>query len=304
MDRFQPSSAVMLFIIMSSLLLTGAKSATFTLVNQCNYTVWPGVLTGAGIAQLAATGFVLSSGNTTVFTAPSSWSGRIWGRTLCSVNATTNAFSCLTADCGTGAVACNGNGAEPPATLVELTLGGYGGADFYDVSLVDGYNLPMSVTPVDGTGNCSAVTCDADLNASCPDALRVEIGGESVACKSACDAFGDPQNCCSGSYASPSACKPTSYSEFFKSQCPDAYSYAFDDASSIFTCSGADFLITFCATEATTAKKSTPPTNNTTSSGSLQITSTAPMHFSAALTALLTSLGWLIHQLFFCSLDH
>jgi hypothetical protein len=34
-----------------------------------------------------------------------------------------------------------------PATLVEFTLDGAGGLDFFDVSLVDGYNLPMRVAP-------------------------------------------------------------------------------------------------------------------------------------------------------------
>ncbi|KAL0360532.1 UNVERIFIED_CONTAM: Thaumatin-like protein 1 [Sesamum radiatum] len=32
----------------------------------------------------------------------------------------------------------------------------------------------------------------------------------------------------------------------FKNACPRSYSYAFDDATSTFTCSGADYTITFC----------------------------------------------------------
>ncbi|KHN41892.1 Pathogenesis-related protein 5 [Glycine soja] len=36
------------------------------------------------------------------------------------------------------------------------------------------------------------------------------------------------------------------YSQMFKSVCPKAYSYAYDDATSTFTCSGADYTITFC----------------------------------------------------------
>lgn len=30
----------------------------------------------------------------------------------------------------------------PPATLAEFTLSGDGNTDFYDISIVDGYNLP------------------------------------------------------------------------------------------------------------------------------------------------------------------
>jgi hypothetical protein len=42
---------------------------------------------------------------------------------------------------------CAGSGAKPPATLAKFTLNGADGLDFYDVSLVDGYNLPMLVLP-------------------------------------------------------------------------------------------------------------------------------------------------------------
>ncbi|XLR50105.1 hypothetical protein S83_000777 [Arachis hypogaea] len=75
--------------------------------------------------------------------------------------------------------------------------------------------------------------------------LRVD-GGD--ACNSACRAFGKAEYCCDGEFGSPAACKPSVYSEIFKSACPKAYSYAFDDATSTFTCSGADYTITFCPT--------------------------------------------------------
>ena len=34
-------------------------------------------------------------------------------------------------------------GGEPPVTLAEFTLNGGGDQDYYDISLVDGFNLPM-----------------------------------------------------------------------------------------------------------------------------------------------------------------
>jgi hypothetical protein len=40
---------------------------------------------------------------------------------------------------------CNGAGGEPPATLAEIRLNGAGGLDFYDISLVDGFNVPVQV---------------------------------------------------------------------------------------------------------------------------------------------------------------
>ncbi|TKY44785.1 Thaumatin protein [Spatholobus suberectus] len=51
-----------------------------------------------------------------------------------------------------GWAACDGLGGAPPATLAELTLDD--DRDFYDVSLVDGYNLPVAVTAVTGSGRC------------------------------------------------------------------------------------------------------------------------------------------------------
>lgn len=37
------------------------------------------------------------------------------------------------------------------------------------------------------------------------------------------------------------------YSKMFKSACPRSYSYAYNDGTSTFTCSGADYTITFCS---------------------------------------------------------
>jgi hypothetical protein len=81
---------------------------------------------------------------------------------------------------------------------------------------------------------------------ACPKELQVGIGGGVVACRSACEAFGQDQYCCSGAYATPTTCRPTAYSSVFKSTCPRAYSYAYDDGSSTFTCTAADYTIAFC----------------------------------------------------------
>ncbi|CAJ2646594.1 unnamed protein product [Trifolium pratense] len=239
--------------------LTGSYSTTFTIVNKCSYTVWPGILSSAESPPFSTTGFALQPGESNTLAAPPSWSGRLWGRTLCSQDPT-GKFSCITGDCDSSAVECAGKNAIPPATLAEFTLNGNGGLDFFDVSLVDGYNLPMLIEPHGETsgGNCMTTGCSVDLNAACPLELKVmsSDGGEGVACKSACEAFGDPQYCCSGDFATPATCKPSSYSQFFKSSCPRAYSYAYDDGTSTFTCASADYTITFCPTASTSPIKS------------------------------------------------
>ncbi|KAL2512868.1 Pathogenesis-related thaumatin superfamily protein [Abeliophyllum distichum] len=237
-----------LFLTLTNFVISGVySSATFTMLNKCEFTVWPGILSNAGTAPLSTTGFALQKGESRIIDAPSSWGGRFWGRTHCTEDST-GKFSCLTADCGSGKIECAGNGAAPPATLAEFTLDGDAGLDFYDVSHFDGYNVPMLVVPHGGSGaNCTTTGCVSDLNGACPSDLRVTSSdGEDVACKSACLAFGKEQYCCSGAYSTPDACKPSLYSQVFKSVCPHAYSYAYDDKTSTFTCAGADYIITFC----------------------------------------------------------
>ncbi|KAK3005852.1 hypothetical protein RJ639_017317 [Escallonia herrerae] len=252
------------------------SAATFTFINKCDHTVWPGILSNAGISALPTTGFSLRKGESKSINAPSSWGGRFWGRTHCTEDSA-GKFTCVTGDCGSGKLECAGGGAAPPATLAEFTLDGAGGMDFFDVSLVDGYNLPMVVVPQGGTGpNCTNTGCLVDLNGPCPSQLKVtSTDGEGVACKSACEEFGKAEYCCSGAYGTPDTCKPSSYSLVFKKNCPRAYSYAYDDQTSTFTCAGsADYLISFCPGPSTSQKSSsgaqtpaTPEFNSTMVSG-------------------------------------
>ncbi|GLJ41566.1 hypothetical protein SUGI_0860220 [Cryptomeria japonica] len=136
--------------------------------------------------------------------------------------------------CG-GQLNCRVSGAVP-ATLAEYTQSDQ---DYYDVSLVDGFNVPLSINPTNS--NCTAPACKADVNAMCPDQFKVDGG-----CKSACNVFQTDQYCCTGAFAD--NCPATNYSMIFKNQCPQAYSYPKDDNSSTFTCpSGtSDYSIVFC----------------------------------------------------------
>ncbi|KAJ1687679.1 hypothetical protein LUZ63_019069 [Rhynchospora breviuscula] len=234
----------LLVLSVSALLFQGAWSATFTFLNKCHYAVWPGLLSGATSGQLPTTGFRLKTNTTRVIEAPSNWSGRMWARTHCGVDSS-GKFSCATGDCGAQRQ-CNNAGGIPPVTLAEFTLQGADGKDFYDVSNVDGFNVPISITPV-GKRGCSSTTCKANINSVCPRALQTKSpNGKVVGCKSACLAFGTDRYCCTGSYGNPNTCKPTVYSKVFKRACPQAYSYAYDDGTSTFTCVGANYLITFC----------------------------------------------------------
>ncbi|CAL9149880.1 unnamed protein product [Musa hybrid cultivar] len=257
MDHIISPQSLVLLSTLLCLFLGGRDCVTFVFVNKCEDTVWPGVLSNSGSPPLDATGFALPSGAYRTLLAPAGWSGRFWARTGCSFDGFGHG-SCATGDCGSGQVECNGAGATPPATLVEFTLGGgtRGGEDYYDVSLVDGYNLPMTVEA--SREGCAATGCVEDLNRLCPPELRT---GEGAACRSACDAFGRPEFCCSGQYSNPQTCRPSAYSELFKSACPQAYSYAFDDATSTFTCAEVQsYAITFCPVSTPSRKASKNPT--------------------------------------------
>nr|GEW10614.1 hypothetical protein [Tanacetum cinerariifolium] len=190
-------------------------------------------------------GFKLPPSKSYTLFLPPNWSGRLWGREGCSFSSTGHGH-CNTGDCG-GALYCNGTGGEPPATLAEITLAAE--FDFYDVSLVDGYNLPIAIKPFKGTGYCRYVGCVSDLNVMCPVGLQVRSLDDKrrvVACKSACSVFKSPRFCCTGNYGNAFTCKATAYSKIFKVACPRAYSYAYDDATSVATCTSASYLLTFC----------------------------------------------------------
>ncbi|KAL8162603.1 hypothetical protein V2J09_014092 [Rumex salicifolius] len=229
--------SVMIYVVVGCLILSGAKMAEsareFTIINDCKETIWPAVTPGG---SFAGGGFTLKPGKSMSFTAPVGWVGRIWGRTGCNFNSAGNG-SCQTGSCGTS-LQCKSASGETPATLAEFTLAA---TDFYDVSLVDGFNVPMVVTPVDGKGNCTVAGCDSDLRRNCPAELQRKAGGRTVGCRSACDVYGTDAYCCRGVYGNPVVCQPTYYSKKFKDACPTAYSYAYDDPSSIFTCSASDY---------------------------------------------------------------
>ncbi|RDX63261.1 Thaumatin-like protein, partial [Mucuna pruriens] len=243
---------IMLRLILTLLLLLlhfsvpnpKVSAATITLSNKCPHPVWPGIQPSTGKPILARGGFPLPPNTARTLQLPPLWSGRFWARHDCAFDAAGRG-RCATGDCG-GALSCNGLGGAPPATLAEFTLGA--DQDFYDVSLVDGYNLPIAITPITGSGKCGYAGCVRDLNAMCPVGLQVRSRDQRhvVACKSACSAFNSPRYCCTGSYGSPRACRPTAYSRIFKVACPKAYSYAFDDPTSLITCSKASYLLTFC----------------------------------------------------------
>ncbi|KAH8512157.1 hypothetical protein H0E87_009385 [Populus deltoides] len=186
------------------------------------------------------------------------------GRTHCTED-DTGRFSCITGDCGSGKIECSTVPAgSSPVTKAEFKINN-AGLDFFNVSLLDGYNLPLLVLP--SNRSCKKAGCVVHLNGVCPPELTVNSSdGKIAGCRSACEAFGSQQYCCTGEYETPSTCKPTSYSQNFKKKCPSAYTYPLDDETGTFSCASSDYQIVFCAGN-TTVYKSTTSNMTVVSSG-------------------------------------
>ncbi|KAG8390836.1 hypothetical protein BUALT_Bualt01G0124900 [Buddleja alternifolia] len=238
-------SLIPFFLLCFFTSIFSSDGAQLIIANNCKDHIWPAILGTAGQETLNGGGFPLYSGQQVVVEAPKWWSGRVWARQGCCFDQT-GTGSCQTGDCN-GQLHCNGIGGQPPATLVEMTLGTHTNPmHYYDVSLVDGFNLPVSMIPVGGGNGCGVAACEADVNVCCPENLVVRRGGKVVGCKSACLGTRDDRYCCTGEYASSRTCKPTAFSNLFKAICPRAYSYAYDEASGLKSCRVKRYVITFC----------------------------------------------------------
>ncbi|EPT01966.1 hypothetical protein FOMPIDRAFT_1023010 [Fomitopsis schrenkii] len=249
-------------IIAASLVFAAGAAAdrTFTVYNGCPFTICPAFYTGAGSSRPAyQTGWEAGAYTHVAFSVPDDWTaGRIWGRRDCDFSISNPATQCADGGCNGGLeCALSGGTGVPPATVAEFTLGGTTGIDNYDVSLVDGYNLPMRI---DNNVGCGIPSCPVDLGPNCPAALKgpYDSSGFPVGCKSACYANLDGNqanspNCCSGQYDTKATCPSSgvAYYSYFKDNCPNSYAYAYDESSgtALWTCpasKGADYTITFC----------------------------------------------------------
>ncbi|MEM7428955.1 MAG: thaumatin family protein [Pseudomonadota bacterium] len=77
------------------------------------------------------------------------WSGNVWAHSRCDANFE----NCATAICPEGGCAPN-TGPIGPVTLAEFTLQN-NAQDYYDVSAINGVNVPISMAPTIGTGESS-----------------------------------------------------------------------------------------------------------------------------------------------------
>ncbi|CAN1134862.1 Thaumatin-like protein 1a [Linum perenne] len=226
--------------------------------NLCPFPVWPGIMTGGGNGPRLPTGFVVLSNASEIFEVPNNWTnGRFWGQTGCETSPD-GYFHCMTGDCGTGTKTCIDIEPKPWVTYMEFTLNGPGGYDYYNISLVNGFNLPVKIEPFDQAtgvvytppaGNCRAPSCAKSLNRVCPPELSMKNDkGHVLACMNPCNASDTGRDCCTGALDSPDLCISTvRHIKLFSEECPQAHSYPFDADLTNYICpTGKDYLITLC----------------------------------------------------------
>jgi hypothetical protein len=180
--------------------------------NNCKQTVTAGLL---GSSTQGVQNYNVHRGQSHTLTLPNNWSGRAWGR-----------YQCYSSKRRSNATQCGAPGTPNPASLAEFTFGAYAGLDFYDLSMVDGYNMPIKITPV-GTKQGSnkydrgSPTCSSLPH--CPSRLTVKgLDGKLLGCQSDCSKYGGDQYCCGGKYGHGNC--GGAYAPMIKKKCPTAYS--------------------------------------------------------------------------------
>ncbi len=221
---------------------SAGNTRTVTIINNCDQDIYWGVTTSVKTQKdQCSTGFyklpgqggglVAKNGARAIITVQlepicnnnKGWSGNFYARTGCSFNSQGEG-TCATGNCG-GKLHCQeGVGGAPPHSQAEFYFV-ENGNDFYDISGVDGHNVPVSIKPTSFTGTskdfwCTVSACTFDFvrersatdEANCPNHMKVRgAGGKLIGCTSDCQAYdaghGDKmQNswyCCSGRWSGP-----------------------------------------------------------------------------------------------------
>jgi len=217
-------------------------AATFTVVNNCSYTIYPGIYP----ATYSNGGWTMNPGTSVSFTLNPGWNGRIWGRIGC--NGASPAV-CATGQCGGTGLQCAGTTGVAGTSLAEFNLNA-NGTDWYNVSYVDGFDNPIGVR-VSNASCVSPNTCTTAPRQFCSSDLL-----SNQDCLSPCTRYNTDQYCCRGAFGTAQTCvvsnwpaSAQSYVNNIHAYCPNQYSYAYDEVAgnALHTCpTGANNTVTFC----------------------------------------------------------
>jgi len=219
---------------------------------------------------------------THISTVPEFWQGGFWGRTHCT--GTDDDLDCDWMTCrvvsdGKGKLECAGAGLATPTTKGEINFD-ENGVTWYDVSIVDGFNVPMLIEITPGTGkkvpldenhayfDCGPAGTKTDLlplfnkTGLTSRLIKKTAAGETAAIWSACSISSPPnpwdprweEYCCKGVYGpvqdyeknGKHKCDPTTWpadlntAALFHTYAKGSYSYAYDDDAATFQCKNKD----------------------------------------------------------------
>jgi len=238
-----------------------------TVKNNCRQPLW---IQSSSVFPIQR----LDVGQTYTYGIPSAgWkSGRMWPKTGCDASGNNCASGQAWAPCPPQGCSADAN------TKIEFHMEpeNSGMQSWYDISLVDGYSLPVKINPRGvSSGSCVATNCALDLG-RCPTGETNGLGdlrlrdrnGNVVACMSPCKRFTSPVSqggmgqsetpfigqmmCCPTPPVSVAQCRAgpvvgTQYVGLVRQTCPTAYSYAYDDTNGLHNCPTAtSFDVQFC----------------------------------------------------------
>jgi Thaumatin family len=193
--------------------LTPGKS--IIIKNNCPFNVWPGYVgtnSLTGMPIWGPSGTPSPAGSKTPLKPGSSMLNlgsyqilevfdgaaaiRVWPRTGCKTNWATGRWECEIGDCGNEVNEFDGTcfmgSGRGGISLAEFTFTDNNGNVFYDLSLVDGYTLPIKITvvgnpiPTPGQGEfaCGNPKCDPkqDFSECPPELKKLNSSGNVIGC--------------------------------------------------------------------------------------------------------------------------
>ncbi|ORX39164.1 thaumatin family-domain-containing protein [Kockovaella imperatae] len=264
------TTLVLALLILPALQTQVSGGRTIHVVNSCGSNVYPAyagkgdqvTLSSGGVAPPA---WELAAGGTTDLIVPDNWeSGRIWLR---SGECNGNVEKCKIGACVGGGNNCDGKAyGSLGATIAEFGMGGAEYGDFYDVSMVEGFTVSMSITP--STSSCTVASCGAetDILRQCDPRLVWPKGSDQIwGCAAACSAgifylgqgvttfdWQDCPSCCNGAYLYNCPASNFPFYDVYKPMCKMGYVFAKDDVvpnqTAVLNCpSGASYTLELCA---------------------------------------------------------
>lgn len=129
-------------------------------------------------------------------------------------------------------------------SLVESTIEETARIVRTDISIIDAFSNTWTVTPPAGCTNvsddmpCDPILCSPPARWSCPtpnkasESSRVSTMLHAETCLSNCTLLDSDEACCRGLFDEPGICR--NHSPALKVACPQSYSYAYDDHTSMF----------------------------------------------------------------------